>query len=76
MRVYVAGALSSKDNAERSPSKIVTDYIQNIHRMCQASAEVVRKGHIPYVPALDFLLGVVIGTWEEGTFRSMGMSFL
>lgn len=76
MRVYIAGALSSKENTERTPSKVVTDYIQNIHKMCQVASVVRRKGHSPYVSGLDFVIGLVIGDWEEPEYRDMGMSFL
>ena len=76
MRIYIAGALSSKEIDKRNPSRIVTDYISNIHNMCQKASIVKRKGHYPFVPALDFLLGVVCGDWEEEEYRSTGMSFL
>jgi len=76
MRVYIAGALSSKEDTNRNPSKVVTDYIQNVSQMCQVAAQVRRKGHYPYVPGLDFLLGVIAGDWEEDDYRGIGMSFL
>jgi hypothetical protein len=76
MRVYIAGALSSRENTERNPSKVVTDYIQNVSRMCQVASQVRRLGHYPYVPGLDFLLGVIAGDWEEDDYREVGMSFL
>lgn len=76
MRIYIAGALSSKENKSRSPSKVVTDYIQNVSVMCKAASEVRRKGHYPYVPGIDFLLGVVTGDWEEEDYRGIGMEFL
>ncbi len=76
MRIYIAGALSSKENGERNPSKIVTDYIQNLNKMCKAASEIKRKGHAPYIPGLDFLVGVVVGDWEEEDYRGMGMEFL
>ncbi|MBU1307896.1 MAG: hypothetical protein KKF33_20520 [Alphaproteobacteria bacterium] len=76
MRIYIAGALSSKEKTSRSPSKVVTDYIQNVSAMCKAASIIKRKGHYPYVPGLDFLLGMIIGDWEEEDYRGMGMSFL
>jgi len=75
-RVYIAGALSSKENENRNPSKVVTDYIQNVSRMCQRASEVRRLGYYPFVPGLDFLLGVVNGNWEEEDYRGIGMAFL
>jgi hypothetical protein len=76
-RIYIAGALSNTEElCIRSCSKVVTDYIQNITKMCLAASEVRRKGHYPYVPALDFLLGVVNGDWEEEDYRGIGIAFL
>lgn len=76
MRVYIAGALSSKENSNRNPSKIVTDYLQNVSAMCRTASIVRRMGWYPYVPALDFVLGMVDGFWEEEDYRGIGMSFL
>lgn len=76
MRIYIAGALSSREKNDRNPSQVVADYIQNLNQMCWAAADVRGKGHFPYVPGLDFLLGVVVGTWEEEDYRGIGMSFL
>ena len=44
--------------------------------MCWAATDVRRKGHFPYVPCLDFILGIVAGTWTEEDYRGIGMSFL
>ena len=77
MRIYIAGPLSTtEDGEERSPSKIVTDYIQNIHAMCMVAARVRKRGHAPFIPGLDFLIGVVVGDWEEQDYRGVGMAFL
>lgn len=76
MRVYIAGALSSKEDTQRNPSKVVTDYIQNINRMCKVASDIRMKGHYPYVPALDLLLGLIAGNWEEKHYRDIGMEFL
>ena len=76
MRIYVAGPLSSNENTKRSPSKVVTDYIQNLHTMLWIATAIRRRGHHPYVPGLDLLLGVVSGGLEEEDYRELGMSFL
>ena len=76
MRIYVAGALSSKERVDRDPTKVVTDYIQNVHAMCQAASVVRKKGHIPYIPCLDFFIGLIAGDWEEEDYRRLGMEFL
>jgi len=76
MRVYIAGALSSKENTKRNPSKVVTDYIKNVSAMCQRASELRKRGYYPYVPGMDFLLGIVAGDWEENDYRGIGMAFL
>ena len=76
MRIYIAGKLSSKEDEERTPSKVITDYIQNISRMCRVASRIRKKGHYPYVPGIDFVIGMVVGSWEEEHYRGMGMSFL
>ena len=76
MRLYIAGALSSKEKNDRTPSQVVVDYIQNVNKMCKVASEVRRKGHYPFVPALDFLLGAINGDWAEEEYRGIGMSFL
>ena len=78
MKVYIAGALSTlatkKDS--RTPSKVVTDYIQNVSAMCLVAGVVRQLRHHPYVPALDLLLGAVAGDWEEEDYRGIGIEFL
>lgn len=76
MKVYVAGPLSSKEDTDRDPSKVVTDYIRNISIMCKVASMLRKAGHHPFVPGLDFLIGVVNGDWEEEDYRGMGMSLL
>jgi len=75
MLIYVAGALSS-GKGERTNSQVIVDYIQNVHSMCEAAIALIRKGHAPYVPALDILLGIVGGDLQEVEFRSVGLCFL
>lgn len=75
-RIYIAGALSSKEKADRDPSSIIVDYISNVSAMCKAASAVMRKGHCPYVPCLDLLLGVVDGDWEEDDYRTINLGFL
>ncbi len=76
MRVYIAGPLSSKEKTDRNPSKVVTDYLSNIHNMVMAASEVRRMGHSPYVPALDFVLGIIAGDWTENDYRGISDEFL
>ena len=76
MRVYIAGALSSKESTNRNPSQVVTDYIANVSKMCKRASELRKRGYYPYVPGLDFLLGVIAGDWEENDYRGIGIAFL
>ena len=75
-RIYVAGALSSRENTTRNPSKIVIDYIRNLNLMCRAASRLRRLGYFPYVPGMDFMLGFVDGNWEEDDYRGIGFAFL
>ena len=76
IKIYIAGALSSKEKNNRNPSQVVVDYLQNVHRICKVAGEVRKMGFAPYVPALDLLLGVVNGDWIEENYRGLGMEFL
>lgn len=76
MKVYIAGALSSKENNHRTPTQVVVDYLQNASKMCRVAGELRKLGYAPFVPALDFILGVVNGDWVEEDYRELGMEFL
>ena len=76
MRIYIAGALSSSEKANRAPSRVVTDYLANVCEMCKVASRVRKAGHHPFVPCLDLLLGAVNGDWNEEDYRGIGMSFL
>lgn len=76
MKIYIAGALSSKEKNNRTPTQVVVDYITNVHKMCKVAGQLRKLGHAPFVPALDFLLGVINGDWAEETYRGLGMEFL
>ena len=52
-RVYVAGRLNG----------MACDYIKNVHKMIETAEEVRKAGFSIYVPALDFLMGAVIGDY-------------
>jgi 7-cyano-7-deazaguanine synthase in queuosine biosynthesis len=76
MRVYIAGALSSKENDTRNPSQVVVDYLNNVHKMCGAGREVRKLGHAPFVPAYDMLMGVANGDTSEQDYRGCSDEFL
>ena len=73
MRVYIAGALSTKPNGSQCS---ITEYLTNVSKMCKRASEIKRRGYYPYVPALDLLLGIVDGDWKEGEYYPLGMAFL
>ncbi len=76
MKVFIAGALSSREDNDRNPSQVITDYIRNVHRMCIIAGKVRKKGHAPFIPGLDFLAGVICGDWEEEDYRNTSNEFL
>ena len=76
MRVYIAGALSSREDRSRDPSTVVIDYLSNVSKMCKVASQVRKLGYFPFVPALDLLLGVINGDWDEEDYRGVGMAFL
>ena len=76
MRIAVLGALSSKEDTERTSSKVVVDYIKNVHRMCEIASTLRKKGWHPFVPALDLLLGIVGGNWDEEDYRGLTTAFI
>jgi len=78
MRIYVAGQLSNRETQpdDRSPSTVVIDYIKNVHVMCKVAKMLQTRGYAPYVPALDFLMGVVNGNLGEEDYRGVGIEFL
>ena len=76
MRIYIAGALCSKEKTNRTPPKVVVDYLQNVSAMCKMASLVRKRGYYPYVPGMDFVLGIVNGDWEEADYRGVSYEFL
>jgi len=52
--IYIAGSLNSD----------AIGYIKNMHRMIKYAKEVRNAGYAVYVPALDFLEGLVDGNFD------------
>ena len=79
-RIYVAGALSTlapDETEDRSPSKIVVDYLSNVGKMLGLAFGVLNGLRaIPYIPALDLLLGIWSTNMTEEQYRVCSMSFL
>ena len=75
-RVYIAGKLSDSGDTGRSPSKVVCEYITNLSNMLFGADDLVMLGFFPYVPRLDFLIGLYGGAWPEHRYRDLSMSFL
>lgn len=78
MRIYVAAPLSTgiKTNKTSFQSAGITEYIKNLHRMFRVAIEVQRRGHYPYVPGLDILLGIEAGDWERDDYQNTSLAFL
>lgn len=79
-RVYVAGALSTlapERQEDRTPSKIVVDYLNNVGLMIGNAFDILNGvGCVPYIPCLDLLLGAWSSQMTEDMYRSTSMSFL
>ena len=67
MRIYCAGKLNGSD---------ATEYLRNVHKMISVALELKRKGHSPYVPALDLLIGIVAGDWDYKDYANLNMDFV
>ena len=66
IRVYVAGALNSD----------AVGYIKNAHRMIKTARELRKYGFSVYVPANDFLEGIVDGSFEYTDYFNNGQEWL
>jgi len=66
LKIYIAGPL----NAD------AVNYIKNVSRMLKIAIAIRKKGHYPYVPALDILLGFVAGDWEYQDYFELNKAFL
>jgi len=65
-RIYIGGRLNG----------LACDYIKNIHNMVLC-AELVRKlGCAVFIPGIDFLCGVILGTWEYKDYFDNSQPFL
>ena len=77
-KIYVAAPLSTgvrSDGASFKSATIIT-YIKNLRLMFDAAIAVQRKGHYPYVPGLDLLLGIVAGDWERDDYQDTSLAYL
>jgi len=66
VRVYVAGPLS--DGA--------VGYIKNVNKMIREALKIHKVGASPFVPALDFLMGMYAGNWDYKDYFSMSEPWL
>ena len=65
-RVYVAGKLND----------MACDYIKNVHRMIVWSEKVRKLGFAVYVPAIDFIQGMVFGDWNYDDYFDNSQAWL
>ena len=78
-RIYIASALSTLPVGvaeTRLPSTVVCEYISNLSHMAELATNLRNLGYFPYVPGLDFLLGIRTGDWHEEDYRTVSMAFL
>jgi hypothetical protein len=57
-KVYVAGPLNA----------VAVDYIKNCHKMCTIAEAIRRRGFSVYIPCLDFLMGLLTGTYTYADY--------
>lgn len=65
-RVYIAGKLND----------MACDYIKNAHRMIIWSEKVRKLGFAVYVPAIDFIQGMVFGNWDYTDYFDNSQAWL
>ncbi len=75
IKVYVAGKLSDRGN-DRTPSQVVTDYLQNVSKMLDTAVILRDCGFAPYTPCLDLLLGIKSGNWNLEDYEGISLEFL
>ncbi len=44
--------------------------------MCWVACDLIQKGHAPFIPGIDFLMGVVGGYVQESAYRNLSLAFL
>ncbi len=77
LTVYVAGPLSSGFfGREPSNGGSVTDYIKNCHRMIAEANRLRVQGFAPFVPCLDYLLGLVDGNLHYADYYAPSQEWL
>jgi hypothetical protein len=65
-RIYVAGKLTD----------ITANYIRNMHEMINCSEEVRSNGYSVFIPCLDILSGLVVGTLTYDDFFNNNIEWL
>jgi len=65
--IYVAGPLNASSAVQ---------YIKNVAKMIRVAVALRKKGYYPYVPCLDFLIGLVAGNWEYEDFAGLNFPYV
>lgn len=65
-KIYIAGKLND----------MACDYIKNVHQMIVWADKVRKAGFAVYIPAIDFLVGVIIGDWDYYDYFNNSQLFL
>ena len=77
--VYVAGPLATGEVDEDligNPRAQVLQYIRNCNRMINVSIKLIEKGHAPFIPALDFMTGLVAGDFDFSKYFGVSEMWL
>ena len=67
LKIYIAGPLNNPDAAK---------YLQNVSKMLKVADAIRRKGHSPFVPCMDLLLGIVAGDMEYNDYWEMNLPWI
>lgn len=65
-KIYIAGKLN--DNA--------SGYIKNVHKMIKFAEQIRIQGFSVYVPAIDLLMGLVIGSYDYDDYFNNSQPWL
>ena len=66
MRIYIAGPLSPRGIRSDTNNGAI-EYVLNVRDMVRAATELIKKGHSPFCPGLDFLYFIGALTGNEPT---------
>jgi len=66
-RIYIAGPLNATNSV---------DYIKNLHRMIIIGNQIKSLGFAVFIPGIDFLVGLIDGSWNYEDYFTYSSSWL